>query len=221
MALGDPLDPQRRWILSSNGDGTFNVQLNVTNPVFEGFSLFVNASDHATFTNDPDEDGLKWSFHSIAQINDAAFSTGLAGASTPAVSAPTPSSSSKQLPASGTARSASTATASSPASPNSSKSGLSTGVAAGIGVAIALVVLAIGLATIVWILRRRRKRLQPLPPRYFQPAAWGESKSPDQFQAGNGRYQISELHHTPMIKCHEVAELPSDARPRSSRQDSS
>src|ERR1700743_3392991 len=82
MALGASTDIQRRWILSSNGDGTFDIKLNSTNPLYSDYHLFDNSTNIVAFTNDISEKGVKWAFQSIMQINDSAFSTGIVPSAT-------------------------------------------------------------------------------------------------------------------------------------------
>ncbi|KAJ9602310.1 hypothetical protein H2200_013165 [Cladophialophora chaetospira] len=166
MALGAATDIQRRWILSSNGDGTFDIQLNNTNPLYSGYHLFDSSTNVVAFTRNNTGTGRKWAFQSIMQINDPAFSSGIVATSTTQSATATATSTSASVTSSQTSTASSTSstpTSSSTAtglasSTNSTSSGLSSGASAGIGVGVALVVLA--LAAIAFFLFRKRRKQQ-------------------------------------------------------------
>jgi hypothetical protein len=170
MALGNSGDLQREWILTPSSDGTFNIQLNDSNPVFSGYYVFVNGSNnYVSFTNNSNTPtGLSFTFGSISQINDVAFSSGV-----PGVSSQTSSSSSSSIASttksqsttsqsttstsiSSIATSAQTSVPSASDSTAPSKGGLSSGASAAIGASIGGIALIVAIVAAFWFSRRRK-----------------------------------------------------------------
>ncbi|KIW72469.1 hypothetical protein, variant [Phialophora macrospora] len=231
MALGAATDIQRQWILSSNGDGTFDIKLSNSNPLYSDYHLFVNTSNIVAFTNDTADQGVKWAFQSIMPIDDPAFSTGIATATastSTTQSATSTTASPTQISSSSTATSS--ASTSAIASPSLHQSGgLSSGAAAGIGVAVAVVVLAL-VAILFWFFRLRRniKRKQLLqaqvqelanPDKGSDAASFPhENKANTPYQDGVYHGQPAELHHQSLAELDHtperspVAELSADPR---------
>ncbi|EXJ64970.1 hypothetical protein A1O7_01309 [Cladophialophora yegresii CBS 114405] len=237
MALGAATDTQRQWILSSNGDGTFDIKLSSSNPLYSDYHLSVNATNIVAFTNDTTKQGVKWGFQSIMPIDDPAFSTGIVRATTPSASAtstptnsstPTSLGSGSQTQTSSPATASASASSSSIASASAQRGGLSSGAAAGLGVAVAVAVLALA-AILFWFFRRRRKhtqrqrqihaQVQELATPYDGHGASfpHETKNRMLYDAEPAELHhqsIAELDHSPEHKT-PVAELGAD--PRASR----
>ncbi|ETI28921.1 hypothetical protein G647_01373 [Cladophialophora carrionii CBS 160.54] len=233
MALGAAADIQRQWILSSNGDGTFDIKLSNSNPLYSDYHLFVNESNTVAFTDDTTEEGVKWGFQSIMPIDDPAFSTGIVPvASTSTTRSATSTSTNTSVPTSpGSQTPTQTQTQiSSPttsSAPTQQSRGLSSGAAAGVGVAVAIAVLALA-AILFWFFRRRRKHTREQRQRQVQELATpysGQDGASFPHETKNRRIypaepaelhhqSLAELDHTPERKP-PVAELGAD--PRASR----
>jgi hypothetical protein len=221
MAAGAGTDIQRRWGLSANGDGTFDIKLNSTNPLYSDYYLYVNATNSVVLTNDTTKNSIKWAFKSITQINDAAYSTSTVVTSTTQsaiVTSTSHVSSSTSASSPSPSNPSGTTTATAPAASTTQiSSGLSGGAAAGIGVGVALAVLAIA-AIALWLLRRRRHRLRRLEGDTDQPNSRAENK----IQAQSTELQAPqvppvELHHNSVAELdapRTVSELEADPVPR-------
>jgi hypothetical protein len=170
MALGNSGDLQREWNLTPSSDGTFNIQLNDSNPAFSGYYIFVNSSNnYVSFTNNANTPtGLSFTFASISQINDVAFSSGVPGVSsqtsssnssfiastTKSQSTTTQSTTSTSI--SSIATSAQTSVPFASASTVPSKGGLSSGASAAIGASIGGIALIFSIVAAFWFSRRRK-----------------------------------------------------------------
>lgn len=165
MALGNSGDLQREWILTPSSDGTFNIQLNDSNPVFTGYYVFVNNSNnYVSFTNNSNTPtGLSFTFASIAQINDVAFSSGVPGvssqtssSSSSSIASTTKSQSTTSTGISSSATSAQTSVPSASESTAPSKGGLSSGASAAIGASIGGIALIFAIVAAFWFSKRRK-----------------------------------------------------------------